>query len=93
MFGIYNAGGGSQPFKEFQLGAGEAVPSRLPGTYQGDMYLSKRALVSESQPGTLLSSQGEWGSPENNVKKKDMSHTFLKGEKKSIPLPLGLAGV
>ncbi|XP_041274102.1 translation initiation factor IF-2-like [Onychostruthus taczanowskii] len=25
-------------------GAGEGVPPRLPGTYQGDMYLSKQAL-------------------------------------------------
>lgn len=61
-------------------GAREAVPPRLPGTHPGgDMYLSKWALVSESQPGTLLSSQGEWGDPENNVKQKDLSHTFLNG--------------
>lgn len=42
-------------------GAGEAAPPRLPGTYQGDMYLSKWALVSESQLGILFSSQGDGG--------------------------------
>lgn len=50
--------------------AGEAVPLRLPVTYQGDMYLSKWALVSESQPDTLFSSWGSGGTHKTTSNRK-----------------------
>lgn len=60
----------------------------------GDMYLSKWALVSESQPGTLLSSQGELGglattTPRKRPQTESLVTYILKGKKRKYSSAFG----